>query len=152
MLAVITMSAYAAADEARTITNPLGMNFPWDMVSMDFPAGTFKGDTKVTVAGEDRPVQVEQVEVDGKTIDRAWFFATLGGKEKSVDVTFAPGKADVMTLPCGRRWRRALAQETYAVVGCRGSVNRTASIQQSGSRMMRVPKKPSTLNMSWTSG
>lgn len=84
--------ACTLADQTRTIPNALKMDFPWDPVSMDFPAGTFTSDTLVKIGDETRPVQIEQIEVDGKKVDRAWFMATVT-KQPSVDVTFAAGKA-----------------------------------------------------------
>lgn len=82
-----------AAAETRIIPNPLGQDWPWELVSMDFTPGAVQADWVVTIAGipEPRPLQIEQVTVDGKRLDRVWFIATLGSKQKDAAVTFSPG-------------------------------------------------------------
>lgn len=82
----------ADEEQIRTITNPLGLDFPWDMVSFDFPGGTFPDDLKVTLLNQDRPAQVERLEQNGKKIDRVWFFATMSKKNASLEVRFSPGR------------------------------------------------------------
>lgn len=90
---VFSFPVLAESEKVRTITNPLKLEFPWDMVSMDFPGGTFPDDLKVKLGNEDRPAQVERLEQEGKKIDRVWFFASLSAKTPSVDVYFSPGQA-----------------------------------------------------------
>lgn len=85
----------AAAAETRTIPNPLGQEWPWELVSIDVEPGTVQAGWVATIEGvaEPRPVQIEAVTVDGAKKDRVWFIATLTGKRKSATVTFAPGTA-----------------------------------------------------------
>jgi len=93
-LLLVTTAAVFAAERQATIANPLGLNWPGDLTHIDFPAGTFDGDVTVgPFADARRPVQVQHVIVDGQSVDRAWFVATLDGKQP-VDITFAQGKAD----------------------------------------------------------
>lgn len=92
-LAAASLPLFSA--EPRTIPNPLGQDWPWELVSMDFPAGSASPDWVATIEGvaEPRPVQIEKAEADGKPVDRLWFIATVGSKQKSAAVSFAPGSA-----------------------------------------------------------
>ena len=81
--------------ETRTIPNVLGQDWPWELVSMDFAPGAVKADWVASIAGVEgaRPIQLEQVQVEGKPMERVWFIATVSVKQTKADVTFAPGSA-----------------------------------------------------------
>lgn len=83
------------AAEVRTIANPLGQDWPWELVSIDVEPGAVAPDWTVTLSGIDqpRPIQVERITVDGKAQDRVWFIATIPGKTREIQATFAPGSA-----------------------------------------------------------
>ncbi len=85
----------AIAGETRTIPNPLGQNWPWELVSMDFSPGAIQPDWVATIEGvpEPRPIQVEKVTAGEKPMDRVWFIATLGRKTAVAKVDFGPGNA-----------------------------------------------------------
>ena len=85
----------ASAAETRAIANPLGQNWPWELISMDFPPDTVQSGWVVTIEGiaEPRPIQIQKIQVDGKLIDRVWFIATLGRKTTEAKATFGPGSA-----------------------------------------------------------
>lgn len=89
----IALPIALTAAEIRTIPNPLGQDWPWELVSMDFATGAVHADWVATLAGipEPRPLQIEKIQVDGKSMDRVWFIATVGGKQKEAEVTFSPG-------------------------------------------------------------
>jgi hypothetical protein len=93
-LSILAVAAVGAA-ETRTIANPLGQDWPWELVSMDFTPGAVKSDWVVTIDGvsDPRPLQIESTTVDGKPTERVWFLATVDRKQKEATVTFAPGKA-----------------------------------------------------------
>ena len=91
MLLLVAAAVFA---EEVTITNPLGLNWPWELTHVDYPAGTFDGAQTIgPFDGSRRPVQVQRVAVDGKAIDRAWFIATLDGREP-VTLNIEPGVAE----------------------------------------------------------
>ena len=93
---LVSLAAGAlSAAETRTIPNPLGQDWPWELVSMDFPMGAVHPDWVVTIAGTTaaRPVQIETVQVDGKPAERVWFIATVDAKQQEALATFAPGTA-----------------------------------------------------------
>jgi len=85
---LVTFSSFA---QTRTINNELKMQWPEELVYMDFPAGSMKSKTSVELKSVEyqkgeyehekwlRPIQVEQVTVNGKKIDRVWYKATLKG-------------------------------------------------------------------------
>lgn len=95
LLTPLLACALIPAAEVRTLANPLGQDWPWELVSLDFDPGTVSPDWTVTLSGIEgsRPIQVEPVTVDGKRRDRVWFIATIPGKTKEVEATFAPGTA-----------------------------------------------------------
>jgi len=95
LLLSLIATASLGAVETRTIENPLGQDWPWELVSMDFPAGTIAKEWVVTLEGvtEPRPLQIESVTVNGKASQRVWFIASVDAKLKSAVVTFAPGSA-----------------------------------------------------------
>jgi hypothetical protein len=94
-LLICLFGSAVLAAERRDIANPLGQDWPWELVSMDFPSGVAKPDWVATIDGVNgaRPCQVERVTVDGKEMDRVWFVATLAGTQKTATVTFDSGKA-----------------------------------------------------------
>ncbi len=91
LLAVLALPAA----ETRTIPNPLGQSWPWELVSMDFEPGVIQPGWVASIEGlsEPRPIQIESMQVSGKPTDRVWFIATLAGNQPKADVTFAPGSA-----------------------------------------------------------
>ncbi len=93
-LILFAAASVTTAAETKTITNPLKLSFPWDAVSLDYPAGTFTGEVKAQVGDAERPAQVESVVVSDKTIDRIWFMATIGNKDESVEVKLDKGHVD----------------------------------------------------------
>lgn len=93
--ALLFMSALAAAGEVPVpITNPLNLDWPWELVHRDLPAGTLPTQAVAAGMGDPRPVQVEALP-DGK--QRAWFIATVQrNKDKESKV---PSRADVTLRP-----------------------------------------------------
>ncbi|RMD73533.1 MAG: hypothetical protein D6820_18405, partial [Lentisphaerae bacterium] len=80
-----------SAELSRQIDNPLGMEFPWDLVSMDFP-GELKGPWVARIGESRRPCQIEPVsDARGNKRSRVWFIATVPAKAKQVTVTFQQG-------------------------------------------------------------
>ena len=84
----------SAFSESRTINNELKLQWPNELVYMDFPAGKMKGKTAVELKsvmfekGEYQhekwlnPIQVETLTINGKKVDRVWYKATLKGQSK----------------------------------------------------------------------
>ncbi len=95
MLSLICLAAALPAAETRIIPNPLGQEWPWELVSMDFTPGAVQPGWVATIAGvsEPRPTQIEKILVEGKPVERVWFIATVDGKQKEVAVTFDSGRA-----------------------------------------------------------
>ena len=81
-----------AGEATVTITNPLALDWPWELVHHDLPAGTTTGSRwQAQVGADQRPVQMESL-ADGRS--RAWFIATLPGKSTTpVDVHIHTGSA-----------------------------------------------------------
>ena len=93
--AAILLSGCAAQAEpvARTISNPLKLGWPWELVHFDVDAKNVSEEMSVKIRDETRPAQVEKLD-GGKA--RVWFIASLqGGKDAPKDqtVTLAPGKS-----------------------------------------------------------
>jgi hypothetical protein len=97
MRIALVMSAVLAlpAAESRIIPNPLGQSWPWELVSMDFESKVIQPGWVAAIEGvpEPRPILIEQVQIDGRSVDRVWFIATLSGSQPKATVTFAPGTA-----------------------------------------------------------
>lgn len=92
--ASLTEKAPVSSALARTISNPLGLDFPNELVHFDWPADAVKGEVSIEIKGEKRPAQVETLTVNGQKIARVWFVASLdGGKngDKTLDVQLVPG-------------------------------------------------------------
>ncbi len=93
--ALLFMSVLAAAGEvAVPITNPLNLDWPWELVHRDLPAGSLPAHAVAAGMGEPRPVQVESLP-DGK--QRAWFIATVPRNKDKESKT--PSRADVTLKP-----------------------------------------------------
>jgi hypothetical protein len=88
-LVAIGLSA-AEAPVPVPISNPLKLEWPWDLVHRDLPAGTLAPDTIVEVGGDRRPVQVEALP-DGR--QRAWFIASVPRSAGRIDLELRPGTA-----------------------------------------------------------
>lgn len=83
-------------DDGRTftITNPLNLSWPWELVHVDAPDG-LTGEVSVLIGDERRPAQLQPAEGDRPA--RLWFIATLpGGKGApgSVGGRIVPGRTD----------------------------------------------------------
>lgn len=95
-LTLLLSASLLCAGEARiAIANPLGLDWPWELVHRDLPAGTLPAEAVVTGMGAPRPVQLEALP-DGR--QRAWFIASVprgterGGASR-VEVALQPGAA-----------------------------------------------------------
>lgn len=88
----------------RTIPNLMRSHFPYELVYMDFETKD-KGDLELVsgMGDEDRPVQIEMMQKDGKEIVRAWFIASIPYTENEkgkkspadkIDITFKKGKTE----------------------------------------------------------
>jgi hypothetical protein len=100
-LGFLWMGTSAQAQQKATIPNDLGLGWPWELVSMDFPPGAMGTGGSVTGGEWTRPYQVESVTLDGgKKVDRAWFVASVegprgadgkrGSPPRSLEVSFLP--------------------------------------------------------------
>ncbi len=71
-------AATAVGGTEVVIPNPLALDWPWELVHHDFPAGTLDASTGLSaqVGSAVRAVQCE-VLPDGR--QRVWFIATLAG-------------------------------------------------------------------------
>ena len=109
LLALIPFAIFA---ESRVINNELKLHWPEELVYMDFPAGSMKGKSSVELKsvvyqkGEYehdmwlRPIQLEQLTVKGKELDRVWYKASLKGasykdSKGRVKKSPAPYKANI---------------------------------------------------------
>ena len=108
LIASVASFMHIDAEERRTIPNELSQTWPWELVSMDFPRGTFNSNdlqvqstaalvettdpktrerSRKNVPVDDTPnawtrhAQLEQTTQDGEDIDRVWFIASVLGKE-----------------------------------------------------------------------
>lgn len=91
---LLAIACLASAGEVRSIPNPLGLAWPWDLVSQDFPGGSLVEPLAVRIDGVEglRPGQVERVQVDGKPVDRLWFIATAAAGAKEIRYEVLPGQ------------------------------------------------------------
>lgn len=64
----------------REISNPLGLDFPWDLVSMELPSAEAAPLKSVRIGEEYRPIQHEKIN-DQTT--RVWFMATVRSERKA---------------------------------------------------------------------
>ena len=83
--------SFSVTAEKRVINNELKLNWPEELVYMDFPSGSAQKFTSVELLSAQyskadynydkwqRPVQLEKLKVDGKEIDRLWYKASLEG-------------------------------------------------------------------------
>ena len=93
---LLLVTALAAAGEVQVpITNPLNLDWPWELVHRDLPAGSLPAPAIAAGMGDPRPVQLETLS-DGR--QRAWFNATVA-RNKDRDST-VPSRAEV-TLTAG---------------------------------------------------
>ncbi len=93
LLALFAAGSPMAGTEIA-ITNPLALDWPWELVHRDLPAGTLDASAPLAaqIGSELRPVQCEAL-ADGR--QRAWFIATLAGKGGgALNVHIAPGSAE----------------------------------------------------------
>ncbi len=95
ILLIAALSAHVAAGEvAVPITNPLNLDWPWELVHRDLPAGSLPAQAVAHVGPETRPVQIETLP-NGR--QRAWFIATMApaekGKRSELNVTLSAGSA-----------------------------------------------------------
>lgn len=86
--------AVSAGEVPVPIANPLNLDWPWELVHRDLPAGTLPTTAIATGMGEPRPVQVETLP-DGQ--QRAWFIATVPRNPdrkgtSRADVVLKPGE------------------------------------------------------------
>jgi hypothetical protein len=101
---LLLLAGVLAAAETRSIPNPLGQDWPWELVSMDFAPGVLQDGWVASIDGVDgpRPIQIERLQSDDKAIERVWFIATLARTQKEATVTFAPGRAaSSLRIACG---------------------------------------------------
>lgn len=84
----------SAGEVTVPITNPLNLDWPWELVHRDLPAGSLPAQAVARFHGETRPVQIEALP-DGR--QRAWFIATLApaekGRRSDLSVTLGAGNA-----------------------------------------------------------
>ncbi len=93
--ALLFLVAVAAAGEVHVpITNPLNLDWPWELVHRDLPAGSLPAQAVAEGMGAPRPVQVEALP-DGR--QRAWFIATVARNRDRDSKT--PSRADVILKP-----------------------------------------------------
>ena len=102
-----------AFTQTRHINNELRLDWPDELVHLDFPAGSMKSISSVELVSADyqkegidyekwlRPVQLEEVTVEGKKFDRVWFKATLEGtsytdKKGKLKKDKPPVKAEIL--------------------------------------------------------
>ncbi len=88
---------HAEAEKQFTITNPLKLDFPWELVHRDFPPGEISGDVSMQVGDELRPAQTELIEEEGNKMTRVWFIASLrGGNEADLtkEAVLKPGATE----------------------------------------------------------
>jgi hypothetical protein len=91
----LLLSSPSIANERFEITNPLKLDWPWELTYRDFEPGQLRGEQRVRIAGEIRPIQVQQIDTAEGRKDRAWFIATLPGKtDEPVPVTIERGNAE----------------------------------------------------------
>jgi len=84
-----------AQAESLTITNPLGLDWPWELVHFDLK-DKVSGDVSVKIGDETRPAQIA-VGPDGKS-QQLWFLATVKKPEKG-DTNPTGGKTEVTIVP-----------------------------------------------------
>ena len=83
-----------AGATAVEIANPLALDWPWELVHRDLPAGTFAAGIELIAedGGSQRPAQCETL-ADGR--QRVWFIVTLAGKPAAThQVRLRPGHAE----------------------------------------------------------
>ncbi len=100
-----SIGAAHAAPITRSISNPLKLHWPHELVHFDVPATGVSDEMSVQIGEETRPAQVEKLE-GGKA--RIWFIASLkGGNDapKEQAVTLVAGKnASPLKISRGENW------------------------------------------------
>lgn len=61
------------------LANPLGLDWPGELVHIDLPANAISGDAVVQMGDQIRPAQVERLRVGSRRIARVWFVVTMAG-------------------------------------------------------------------------
>lgn len=99
-------AAARGQEHVVTISNPLGLSWPWELVHVDLPAGAAAGLGGCVVQGHLRPIQLEPgVQVNGQAVDRVWTLVSLGGQRadgttvqrselQQTEIRFVPGRAE----------------------------------------------------------
>ncbi len=100
LLPLLLIAAALPAVDVRTIPNDLALDWPWDLVSLEVPAGTYREPLSVVLpaAGATRPAQIERDAAPGR--DRLWFVATHRANRSTdpIQVEIHPGLASAPAL------------------------------------------------------
>jgi hypothetical protein len=95
LAAVVVLVMHRIATGAgQELDNPLGLDWPWERVSITLPTAEAAGVKSVRVGEAVRPVQVERVD---DATSRLWFIATVRGESKSTRT--APNRQTYEFLP-----------------------------------------------------